>query len=77
MTRSTIVPALLVLVGAWAALAAGIMAVWLTAEARVFALVILPAAVVAGLMVLYFDWRAALRRRMFEDQKDDGLDEAA
>ena len=39
---------------------AGITAVWLTEEVRVFGLVMLPTAIVAGLLVVYFDWRAKL-----------------
>ena len=48
----------------WVVLAGGITAVWLTSEVRVFGLVILPTAIVAGLLVVYFDCRAKLRRRV-------------
>ncbi len=77
MRESRILLVALALISVWVALAAGMAAVWLTEEVRVFALVILPAAVVAGLLVLYFDWRATLRRRMLADSKQGGLDEAA
>ena len=46
----------------------GITAVWLTAEARVFGLVILPTAIVAGLLVVYFEWRPTLRRRVLGER---------
>ena len=52
------------------ALAARAMAVWLTGEVRVFGLVALPTAIVAGLLVVYFDWRERLLRRMFGEPKD-------
>lgn len=66
-TKGTIVAMAIIFVSIWVALAAGITAVWLTSEARVFGLVILPTAVVASLLVLYFDWRAKLRRRALTD----------
>ena len=46
-------------------------AVWLTDEVRVVALVMLPTAIVASLLVLYFDWRAELQRRLLAE-RDDG-----
>jgi hypothetical protein len=54
----------LLFVSIWVVLAAGITAVWLTEEVRVFGLVILPTGIVAALLVVYFDWRAKLRRRV-------------
>jgi hypothetical protein len=59
-------------------LAAGVTAVWLTEEVRVVGLVTLPTAIVASLLVLYFDWRAKLQRRILAER--DGrhdLDKAA
>jgi predicted ABC-type sugar transport system permease subunit len=44
----------------WVVLAAGITAVWLTEGVRVIGLVIVSTAIVAGLLVVYFDWRARL-----------------
>jgi hypothetical protein len=38
------------------------------AEVRVFSLVILPTATVAGLLVVYFEWRAKLRRRVLGER---------
>jgi hypothetical protein len=46
----------------------GITAVWLTAEVRVFGLVILPTAIVAGLLIVYFEWRTTLRRRVLGER---------
>ena len=42
--------------------------VWLTSEVRVFGLVMLPTAIVAALLVVYFDWRAKLRRRVLAER---------
>jgi hypothetical protein len=50
-------------------LAAGATAMWFTSEVRVFALVALPTAV-AALLVVYVDWREKLRRRMLADGKE-------
>ena len=63
MNRATLVALALLFVSIWVVLAAGVTAVWLTEEVRVFGLVILPTGIVAGLLVVYFDWRAKLRRR--------------
>jgi len=52
----------------WIVLAVGITVVWSTAESRVFGLAILPTAIVAGLLVVYFDWRAKLRRRVLGER---------
>jgi hypothetical protein len=48
----------------------GSIAVWLTSEVRVFGLVALSTAIVAGLLVVYFDWRAKLRNRILADRDD-------
>ena len=53
---------LLAFVSLWLVLAAGLTAIWLTEEVRVIGLVMLPTAIVAGLLVVYFDWRAKLLR---------------
>lgn len=50
--------------------AGGITAVWLTEEVRVAGLVILPTAIVAFLLVLYFDWRATLQRRVLAERDE-------
>ena len=59
--KATIVALALFFVSIWVVLAAGITAVWLTGDVSVFGLVMLPTGIVAGLLVVYFDWRAKLR----------------
>jgi hypothetical protein len=66
----TILAVILAFAAIWVVLAAGTTAVWLTGEVRVSGLVMLPAAIAAGLLVLYFDWREKLRRRMLAESKD-------
>lgn len=68
--KATIVALALSFVSIWVVLAAGITVVWLTEEVRVFGLVILPTGIVGSLLVVYFDWRAKLRRRMSEGDRD-------
>ena len=67
---ATILAEALAFVAMWLVLAAGATAVWLTGEMKVFGLVILPTAIVAGLLVVYFDWRERLRRRMLVEPED-------
>lgn len=66
--KETIVALALAFFSIWVFLAVDITAVWLTSEVRVFGLVILPTAIVAGLLVVYFDWRAKLRRRVLAER---------
>ena len=66
--RETIVGLALLFFSVWVVFAVGIIAVWLTAELRVFGLVMLPTGIVAGLLVVYFDWRAKLRRRVLAER---------
>ena len=68
MDKATGVALALAFVSIWIILAAGITAVWLTEEVRVFGLVILPTGVVAGLLVVYFAWRDNLRRRALSER---------
>ncbi len=78
MKRSMVLAIVLAFVSIWVVMAAGITAVWLTQEVRVVGLVILPTAVVASLLVLYFDWRAKLQRRILAERDErPGLDKAA
>jgi hypothetical protein len=70
-SKETIVALALLFFSIWVVLALGITAVWLTAEVRVFGLVILPTAIVAGLLVVYFDWRAKVLNRI-RDQRYEG-----
>lgn len=69
-TKSEIVAIALAFVSIFVVLTAGATAVWLTSEVRVFGLVMLPTAIVAGLLVVYFDWRAKLRNRILADRDD-------
>jgi hypothetical protein len=71
--KSTILAVALALVSIWVVIAAGITAVWLTQEVRVAGLVMVPAAVVAALLVLYFDWRERLRQRI-AGERDEPAD---
>ena len=66
--KETIVALALAFFSIWVVLAVGITAVWLTSEGRVVGLVMLPTAIVAGLLVVYFDWRAKLRRRVLAER---------
>ena len=68
--KATVLAVVLAFVGLWVVLAVGATAVWLTGEVRVFGLVALPTAIVASLLVLYFDWREKLLRRMLTDRKE-------
>ena len=54
----------------WLVMSTGITAVWLTEQARVFGLVMLPTAIVAGLLVVYFEWRGKVLSRI----RDEGYD---
>ena len=45
-------------------LGAGAAAVWSRSEVRDFGLVVVPTAIVAGLLVVYFDWRTTFRNRL-------------
>lgn len=67
---ATILAVVLAFVAIWVVLAAGATAVWLTGEGRVFGVVAPPTAIVAGLLVVYFDWRERLLRRMLGEPKD-------
>ena len=66
--KETVVALVLASFSIWVVLAVGITAVWLTLDVRAFGLVILPTAIVAGLLVVYFDWRAKLRRRVVAER---------
>jgi hypothetical protein len=67
--KTTIVAVMLLFVSIWIVMAAGITAVWLTEEVTVFGLVMLPAAIVAALLVVYFDWRSKLLSRIRDDSQ--------
>jgi hypothetical protein len=67
---SEIVAIVLAFISLFVVMIAGSTAVWLTSEVRVFGLVVLPTAIVAGLLVVYFDWRAKLRDQILADRDD-------
>ena len=69
-TKSEIVAIVLAFVSIFVVLTAGATAVWLTSALRVVGLVMLPTAIVAGLLVVYFNWRATLRNRILADRDD-------
>ena len=69
-TKSEIGAIVLAFISLFVVMIAGSTAVWLTSEVRVFGLVVLPTAIVAGLLVVYFDWRAKLRDRILADRDD-------
>ena len=69
-SKTTIVAVMLFFVGIWVVMAAGITAVRLTEEVRVLGLVMLPTVVVAGLLVVYFDWRAKLLSRIRDERHE-------
>ena len=69
-TKGTIVAVVLFFVSIWVMMAAGLKAVSLLEEVRVFGLVILSTAMVAGLLVVYFDWRAKLLDRIRDERNE-------
>ena len=71
LKKTTVIAALLALVSVWVVMAAGATAVWLTSQIRVFGLVLLPTAIVASLLILYFDWRTRMFRRIRHDRDED------
>ena len=70
MWRATTLVVALAFVGIWIVFMAGATAARLTGEVRVFGLVALPTAIVASLLVGYFDWREKLLRRMLAEPKN-------
>ena len=78
MKRAAVLGLAVAFLGALVVLASGVIAVWLTEEVRVFGLVMMPTAIVASLLVLYFDWRARLMRGVTaEHDEHDDVDQAA
>lgn len=64
MKRAAILFVAIALVSVWVALGDARTAIWLTEEVRVLGLVMVPTTIVASLLVLYFDWRGRLMRRI-------------
>ena len=76
MRRTTILITL-ALAGVWIALTAGLTGGWLLEVVLAVARVALPTTVAATLLVLYFDWRHRLMRRVQADGRHhDAGDEA-
>jgi hypothetical protein len=69
-SEAAVVAVILFLVGICVVMAAGITAVWLTEELRVIGVVLLPTAIVAGLLVMYFKWRARLLNRVRDERHE-------
>ena len=63
-TKTTIVALILLVASMFVVMTAAITPAWLPAEVKAFSFVILLPAIVALLLVVYFDWRANLLRRM-------------
>ena len=61
---SGIVAIALALISLVGVLAARATPVWPRSEVRDFGLVVLATAIVAGLLTMYFDWRATFRNRL-------------
>jgi hypothetical protein len=58
----------LAFVSMWVVMASDGRAIWLTEEVRLVGLVTLATAIVASGLVLYFDWRGKLRRRILAER---------
>lgn len=56
------------LVSIWVLLAAGLMALSPIEEGRVLSLLVVAVAIAGSLLVLYFDWRGRLLRRVRSDR---------
>ena len=69
--KRIVVAAVLFFVSIWLIMPTGITPVWLTEQVRVFGLVMLPTAIIAGLLVVYFEWRAKVLNRI-RDERYEG-----
>jgi hypothetical protein len=69
--KATILAVAVAFAAIFVVLTTGATAVWLTGELRVFGVVAPATAIVATLLVVYFDWRQKLLRRMLDELKDD------
>ena len=76
MKKWTILAVALAFVSIWVA-SAGVTMVWLTEGLRLFGLRVVPTAVVASLLVLYFDWRRRLRRQILAETRRQDVNKAA
>jgi hypothetical protein len=64
VNKSTVLAIALAFLSVSVIMPAALTAVWLTEEVRVIGLIALPTAIVASLLVRYFDWRARLQRQI-------------
>jgi hypothetical protein len=69
-TKQAVMTVVLFFVSISVVMTLAITAVWLTEEVIVFGLVILPAAIVAGLLIVYFDWRTKLLKQTDDAQTE-------
>ena len=76
MRRTTILTTI-VLAGLWVVLTAGLTGAGLPEAVLAVARVVLPTAVAAALLVLYFDWRRRLIGRVQADDDNHDLGEKA
>ena len=74
--RRTTVMTTVALAGVWVALTAGLSGAWLPEAVLAVARVVLPTTVAATLLVLYFDWRHRLMRRVQADGRHHDAGEA-
>ena len=68
-SKAAVVAVMLFSVSTWVAMGAEIAAVLLTEELRVIGLV-LPIAIVTGLLVVYFEWRTKLLSRLRDSRHE-------
>jgi len=68
VNKSRLLAIALAFLSVWVVMASGMAAVWLTEEVRVVGLIALPTAIVASLLVLYFDWRVRVQRRILAER---------
>lgn len=69
MRKATVLAVAVAFAAICVVLTTGATAVSLTGEVRVFGLAALATAIVASLLVVYFDWRAKLLRPMLDEVK--------
>ena len=72
MTKTTMLTTV-ALAGVWVVLTAGLTEAWLPDAVLAVARVVLPTAITATLLVLYFDWRRRLIRRVQADDDTPGV----
>ena len=78
MNRKTTLGVVVTFISVWVVAAIGIAALWLIPEARVVALALASAALVATLLVRYFGWRGTMQRRILAEGEDaEHFDRAA